>query len=132
MQHDLSVSISTQHQHTHTVTAPIDKLVRIQKYRNICKLTNPMHMPRTHHHSHTRISYILYLPLYKTLLNVLVIILSSAFGVSPIWIITDIPTMPWPLCCASLMLWYNSLLKPYNWIYWATQNRQTKNKMIKK
>lgn len=35
---------------------------------------------------------------------------------SPICIITDMPTMPWDLCCASDILWYNSLLNPYNWI----------------
>lgn len=45
------------------------------------------------------------LPLYSTLLNVLVIILSSGLGVSPIWTISDIPTIPCDLCCASDMLW---------------------------
>lgn len=55
-------------------------------------------------------------PLYNTLLKVLVIILSSGFGVSPICTINEIPTIPCALCWASDMLWYSSLLKPYNWI----------------
>lgn len=55
-------------------------------------------------------------PRYWTLLKVLVIMRSSGFGVSPICTINEIPTMPWDLCCASDMFWYNSLLKPYNWI----------------
>lgn len=67
------------------------------------------------------------LPLYKTLLNVLVIILSSAFGISPICTITDIPTIPWDLCCASDILWYNSLLKPYNWICETGDKKQKQN-----
>lgn len=36
----------------------------------------------------------LHLPLNKTLLNELVIILSSGLGVSPIWTIKESPTIP--------------------------------------
>lgn len=44
-------------------------------------------------------------------------ILSSGFGFSPICTINEIPTMPWDLYWASDILWYSSLLKPYNWIW---------------
>lgn len=57
-----------------------------------------------------------YVPRNITLLNVLVMMRSSGFGVSPICTISEMPTMPCDLCCASDMLWYSSLLKPYSWI----------------
>lgn len=65
----------------------------------------------------------IHLPLYSTLLNVLVIMRNSGLGVSPICTISEMPTMPCDLCCASDILWYSSLLKPYSWICVRTKKR---------